>query len=75
MTQSILQIKTNKEEIANYDQVLIQKFDELDKEIDPNYVYELPVKITLYLYGITKNHRNIPMVFTLLLALFSLCFH
>ena len=44
VTQSILQIKANKEEIANYDQVLIQKFDELDKEIDPNYVYELPVK-------------------------------
>ena len=36
--------KLTKEEIANYDQVLIQKFDELDKEIDPNYVYELPVK-------------------------------
>ena len=36
--------KLTKEEIANYDQVLIQKFDELDKEINPNYVYELPVK-------------------------------
>jgi len=33
--------KLTKEEIANYDQVLIQKFDELDKEINPPFLAEV----------------------------------
>ena len=36
--------RLSKEELAQYDELLIQKFDELDKEINPNFVYVIPEK-------------------------------
>lgn len=36
--------KLTKEEIANYDSVLLEKFDELDQQINPDFHYQLPTK-------------------------------
>ena len=36
--------RLSKEELAQYDELLIQKFDELDQKINPNFVYVIPEK-------------------------------